>query len=163
MQEMKARILCVDNDADTCEMLRTLLGNAGYEVVVAHRVTEGLRLAKNDPCDLILLDWYFDDGAGLELCQMIRPFSKVPIVFYTGEAGERSVKTAVNAGAQGYLIKPCPIAKLLRAIGLLISQGKVAELNTSPTAKLKAPLGLSGNSKQQVKESQAGKSESKRA
>jgi two-component system response regulator AtoC len=129
MQGLKGRILFVDNDPDTCEMVRTLLGNAGYEVLSALTVTEGLRLAKNEPCDLILLDWYFDDGTGIELCQMIRTFNKkVPIMFYTGEADERSVKSAVNAGAQGYLIKPCPVEKLQRAIGLLVSQKRVAEL-----------------------------------
>jgi two-component system, OmpR family, response regulator len=140
MQEPEARILCVDTDAETCEMVRTMLGNAGYEVAVARTVAEGLRRAKNDPCDLILLDWYFEDGSGLELCQMIRTFNKVvSVLFHTGEADERAVKSAVNAGAQGYLIKPCPADKLRRAIGLLLSQRRAAEPKAQSKTVVQSP------------------------
>jgi DNA-binding response OmpR family regulator len=149
MQEPKARILCVDDDADTCEMVKILLGQFGHEVVTALTVTEGLRLAKNDPCDLILLDWHFDDGTGLELCQMIRTFNKdVPILFYTGEADERAVKSGANAGAQGYLIKPCSVEKLQRAIGLLVSQKRVAELKTQSRAPIETSREIVENYKQ---------------
>jgi DNA-binding response OmpR family regulator len=115
--EVKGRVLFIDDDQDTCEMMRTLLGLEGYEAVTASRVTEGLRLAKSERFDLILLDWYFADGTGIELCQMIRTFDKeIPIFFYTGVAYESEIKKALNAGAQGCFVKPVDTASLMQTV-----------------------------------------------
>lgn len=129
MEEMKGKILCIDDDEDTCEMLSTLLGDRGYEVIVATSVTEGLRLAKNEGSDLILTDLLFRDGTGFELCQMIRTFdSQTPILFCSGARDQSFVEEAKEAGAQGYLIKPCESEKLERAIAALIGEKKLQGL-----------------------------------
>jgi DNA-binding response OmpR family regulator len=119
MKDTKGRILFIDDDQDTRNMVRTLLGYAGYEAVSASSVTEGLRLAKNKSFDLILLDWHFEDGTGLELCQMIRAFdSQTPIFFYTGVTYEAEIKKALSAGAQGCFIKPVDVDSLLATISV---------------------------------------------
>ena len=46
-------------------MITLLLGQAGYEVIVATNIAEGLTLARKERFDLILLDWFFGDGTGL--------------------------------------------------------------------------------------------------
>jgi two-component system, OmpR family, response regulator len=117
MEEMKGRILCVDDDRDTCEMITVLLGQSGYEVQHALSVAEGLRKAQQGGFDLILLDWNFADGTGIELCRQIRAFdSGTPILFYTGEIDDSAIHAAFSSGAQGYLIKPVAVDRLLRAI-----------------------------------------------
>jgi CheY-like chemotaxis protein len=117
MEQTKGRILFIDDDRDTCEMMRTLLGGAGYDAVSAMTVTEGLRLAKTDRFDIILLDWYFPDGTGIELCQMIRTFDeRIPIFFYTGVAQETDIDKAIRAGAQGCFIKPVDVRSLLQTV-----------------------------------------------
>lgn len=121
MEELKGRVVCVDDDVDTCEMMRTLLGNAGYDVSVAHTVTEGLSLVKYGCCDLILLDACYPDGTGVEMCRMIRTFdSKTPILFLSGAAYRHNIEEAMRAGAQGYLVKPCRIERLEQAIERLL-------------------------------------------
>ena len=93
MEKTKGRILCVDDDKDTCELVTVLLGQAGYEVIQALNIADGLTLARREHFDLILLDWFFDDGTGLELCQMIRAFdSQTIILFYSGVAYKRRDK-----------------------------------------------------------------------
>ena len=117
MKETKGRILFIDDDEDTCEMMRVLLGIEGYEAVPASGVSEGLSLAKTDSFDLILLDWHFEDGTGIELCRMIRAFDgEIPIFFYTGGAHESELKKALKAGAQGYFIKPVEVIDLMRTV-----------------------------------------------
>lgn len=117
MQEMKGRILFIDDDQDTCEMISLLLGQAGYEATIASSVTEGLSKARSDRFDLILLDWYFPDGTGLDLCKMIRSYdSKIPIFFYTGIAFDAYIHKAMQAGAQGCFIKPVDVENLLQTI-----------------------------------------------
>ena len=116
-RSIKGRLLCVDDDRDTCEMLTLLLGHAGYEVEHALSVGDGLRKARRGGFDLILLDWSFADGTGLDLCRRIRAFdSQTPIVFYTGEMDENAIELAIGAGAQEYLIKPVAVESLLQAI-----------------------------------------------
>jgi CheY-like chemotaxis protein len=53
------RLLCVDDDRDTCEMLTILLGQCGYQVVATTSVREALDLAKQSGFDLISLDSWF--------------------------------------------------------------------------------------------------------
>lgn len=114
---MKGRILCVDDDRDTCEMITVLLNQAGYEVQHALSVADGLTKARQGGFDLMLLDWIFEDGTGLDLCRQIRAFdSRTPILFYTGENDASAIRAALSSGAQGYLIKPVAVDSLLHAI-----------------------------------------------
>jgi two-component system response regulator AtoC len=123
MGDKKGRVLFLDNDVDTCDMMRAVLDSAGYEAITAMTVTEGLKLVKADHFDLILLDWYLEDGTGLDLCQMIRAFnSKVPIFFYTGISNESYLKRIGEAGAQGYFIKPVDLSDLLTTLSLQIGR-----------------------------------------
>jgi DNA-binding response OmpR family regulator len=116
-ESMKGRLLCVDDDQDTCDMLTLLLGQAGYEVQYALTVADGFAKARRGGYALILLDWSFEDGTGLDLCRQIRAFdSRTPLLFYTGEIDDRAIRMAFGAGAQGYLIKPVAVDTLLRAI-----------------------------------------------
>jgi DNA-binding response OmpR family regulator len=126
MNEAKGRILFIDDDADTCEMIRILLGQSGYEAVSATSVAEGLMKARTDIFDLILLDWYFPDGTGIDLCKTIRTFnSKVPIFFYTGMAYDGHIKKAMQAGAQGCFIKPVDVSHLLQTLSRYSSSTRV--------------------------------------
>jgi len=110
-------LLCVDDDRDTCEMLTLLLSHAGYEVEHALSVGDGLAKARRGGFDLILLDWSFEDGTGLDLCRQIRAFeSRTPIIFYTGEMDKNAIEMAISAGAQEYLVKPVAVESLLQAI-----------------------------------------------
>jgi DNA-binding response OmpR family regulator len=129
MKEAKGRILFVDDDQDTCEMMRILLGMEGYEAVPASGVSEGMSLAMAESFDLILLDWHFKDGTGIDLCRMIRAIDGViPIFFYTGVAYESELKKALKAGAQGCFVKPVDVNDLMRTVSLY-SGGKDAEQN----------------------------------
>jgi len=115
-------VLCIDDDKDTCEMITVMLGYAGYKVTQALTVAEGLSLARKGGFDLILLDWVFEDGNGLELCQMIRSFDKdIPILFYSGVAYEAEINKALRVGAQGFLIKPLGTEHLLEAVSRFVS------------------------------------------
>jgi DNA-binding response OmpR family regulator len=114
------RILCVEDDADSREMMTIILEQAGYEVVAASNPADGLKIAKHDAPALIILDNWYDRGSGVELCKQIRQFdSRTPIIFYSGAAFQSDVRKAMDAGAQGYLIKPVGIRDLIATIEVL--------------------------------------------
>src|SRR5436190_24333849 len=98
MGEKRRRILCVEDDLDSCDMLRVLLHQ--YEVVTANTVGEGLKAARTERFDLYLLDSTYPDGSGVEVCRQLRLFdAETPVVFNSGLEGESNIKEAMDAGA----------------------------------------------------------------
>ena len=117
MENAKGRILCVDEDEDACEMMNALLDLQGYEVIQAQNVAEGLSQGITNNLDLILLDWVFQDGTGIDLCKMLRSTGvSAPILFYSGARDGADIETAMRAGAQGFLIKPVDSAGLFHSL-----------------------------------------------
>lgn len=110
-------VLCVEDDQDTFDLLGVMLSDAGYDVLQARNVTDGFAIAKRERLDLILLDWHFPDGTGIELCRAIREFDPVtPIFFYTGNDEQVGLLEAMRAGAHGYFTKPVDHDSLLRTL-----------------------------------------------
>jgi DNA-binding response OmpR family regulator len=120
MQPKKRRILCVDDDEDTCFMLTNLLGQENYEAKSVKSVSEALKLARNESFNLYILDEWFPKDAGLGLCRKIREFDPhTPIIFYSGAAFESDREEALYAGAQAFVAKPL-IEKLLETVHCLL-------------------------------------------
>ena len=118
------RILMIEDDARLAAMVRTYLGDAGFEVAVADDAARGLRHLERQPYDLVLLDLMLPDADGLEVCRRIRAGSAVPIIMVTakGETTDRVV--GLELGADDYLAKPFDPRELLaRVRAVLRRQG----------------------------------------
>jgi len=103
----RPRVLYADDNEDSWLMLSTMLGFSSIETTSANTIDEALRLAQAEQFDLYLLDTRFPEGSGLELCRKLCAFnSSIPIVFYSGDAGETDKAKGFTAGADAYLVKP---------------------------------------------------------
>jgi DNA-binding response OmpR family regulator len=103
----RKRILCVDDDEDTREMMHVLLGEYGYEPVIAASVSDALESARSGGLALCILDHWLTESNGIELCRQIRAFdSCTPIMFYSGAGYKADIQKGLEAGAQAYLVKP---------------------------------------------------------
>jgi two-component system, OmpR family, response regulator RegX3 len=121
MRQTKRRILCVDDNDDTCFMLTALFGQLDYETVAAHSVADALALARSKQFDLYVIDYRFPDGTGVELCRKIREFdSRTPILFFSGDAFESQKQEAFFAGAQEYLSKPGDLNEMAETVHRLL-------------------------------------------
>lgn len=121
MQPQKRRILCVDDDEDTCSMLEKLLGRENYDTKIATSVSKGLELARSESFNLYILDIWFPKEAGLSLCSKIREFDRnTPIIFYSGAAFDSDREEALYAGAQAFVAKPY-VDELLETIHRLLN------------------------------------------
>ena len=126
MSLVKCRILCVDDHADTSEMLKLLLAQEDYEVVTAVTMEDALKLAVNENFDLYVLDKRLPDGSCIELCQKLGAATPdVPCMFYTGDAYEVHRREAIAAGADGYVTKP-DIDGLIEGVRKLLAQRECA-------------------------------------
>jgi two-component system phosphate regulon response regulator PhoB len=103
----KKRVLCVDDDEDTRDMMRMLLAEYGYEAVIAASVSDALENARSGGLALCIVDHWLTESNGIELCQQIRAFdSDTPIMFYSGAGYGTDIQKGLDAGAQAYLVKP---------------------------------------------------------
>ena len=124
---MNGRILCTEDDDDTREMLTVLLESLGYEVVCPADPILALEIMQGLHFDLCLLDNWMPGLSGLDLTLKIREFNKtVPILFYSGAAQEADRQQALDAGAQGYLLKPVDMDELIQTINGLIDKSRRA-------------------------------------
>ena len=115
------RVLCVDDDEDTCSMLCGLLGLIDCEAAKAANAAEALTLIAGQRFDLYLLDNWLPGGSGVELCREIRRSDpSTPIVFYSGAGLDSEREEALEAGAQAYLVKPGDAAALVETVRWLL-------------------------------------------
>lgn len=123
MESSRPRILCVEDDQDTCELLAIALGMEGYDVVSAHTLAEGLSLAKTGGFALYIVDNWLPDGTGVELCEQIRAFdTHTPIIFYSAAAFNSDREEAIRAGAQAYLVKPIGVLELGQIVARILGR-----------------------------------------
>ncbi|MEW6127461.1 MAG: response regulator [Acidobacteriota bacterium] len=117
IKNFKGRILFVNPDLETQEMVALIVKDAGYEIISALNIGEGLALVNQANFDLILLDWFFEDGHGIDLCRQIRTQDQhTPIFFYASEGRQSEIKKAINAGAQGFFLKPVAVDHFLTTL-----------------------------------------------
>src|SRR5688572_29678359 len=124
VQNNEGRILCVDDDPDSRELMKTLFRLEGYQVIATGTVEEGMWQAISDKFDLILLDWVLADGTGIELCTELRRIGvPSPILFYSGIQDRDEIAGAMRAGAQGFLIKATNFEQVLQNVSRFLSNG----------------------------------------
>jgi DNA-binding response OmpR family regulator len=115
------RILCVDDDPDTCSMLDTLFTLAGCEVTTADSVPEGRARAAAERFDLFILDGWLPGGSGCELCRSLRlSHPDTPVLFYSAASYDSDRQDALDAGAAAYLVKPSDIHLLVETARRLL-------------------------------------------
>src|SRR3989304_42814 len=100
------RVLVVDDDVKTVELVKLYLSRDGYRVLTSHDGLEALRLAQEAHPDLIVLDLMLPGMDGLELCRIIRKESDVPIIMPTARTADEDKLAGLGLGADDYVTKP---------------------------------------------------------
>lgn len=118
------RVLLVDDERDTRELLARALERSGYACAVAGDAAEALEAVAREPAlDAVVLDVVLgdEDWGGLELLAALkRAGVRAPIVIITAYADVRKVKFALNAGAAHLLEKPFSAPQLIAALEQVI-------------------------------------------
>jgi len=100
------RVLVVDDDEKTVELVKLYLNRDGYRVLTAYDGIEALRLAREGHPDLIVLDLMLPGIDGLEVCRTLRAESDVPIIMLTARTTDQDKLTGLELGADDYVTKP---------------------------------------------------------
>ena len=103
---MNHRILVVDDEVQIVRVLRGYLEKAGFAVLAANDGREGLRLARQERPDLVILDLMLPGMDGLDVCRALRKDSELPIIMLTARVEETDRLIGLELGADDYVTKP---------------------------------------------------------
>lgn len=100
------KILVIDDEEATVQLIGMLLERRGFEVIKALQAEDGLRKAYRFQPDLVLLDIMMPNMDGWEVCKRLREMSDVPIIFLTARGDVKDVVRGLEMGADDYISKP---------------------------------------------------------
>lgn len=110
------RVLIIEDEFDIREFLSYNLSKEGYTVSAYENPLEALEEIRNDPPDILLTDWLMPGMDGLDVCKALKMDQKtshIPIIMITCKSEEVDVVTALEVGADDYLIKPFRVKELI--------------------------------------------------
>lgn len=125
MEDRKAKVLICDDDPLLLDLMEFRLAAKGYEVVRAADGGEALVKAVHEAPDVILLDGMMPKSDGLEVLTSIKAderLSDIPIIMLTARKGERDIVSALEKGADDYLVKPFIPEELLARLARVLAR-----------------------------------------
>jgi DNA-binding response OmpR family regulator len=128
---MNQQLLMIEDDARLADMVRTYLGQSGYQVTHAGNAQTGLASLQTQPAELVILDLMLPDMDGLEVCRRIRALpgdlARTPVLMLTAKGDPMDRIIGLEMGADDYLPKPFEPRELLARIrAVLRRQGDAA-------------------------------------
>jgi DNA-binding response OmpR family regulator len=113
---MNRKILIVDDDKKTVELIRLYLEKDGYRALAAYDGRQALDLTRQKRPDLIVLDLMLPEVDGLDVCRILRAESRVPIIMLTAKTTEEDKLLGLDLGADDYVTKPFSPRELLARV-----------------------------------------------
>jgi len=128
-----SRVLVVEDDEAMAVALRDGFVYEGYEVVVARDGEDGLRLAREDSPDLMILDVMLPKMTGLEICKVLRgEGSELPIIMLTARGQEIDKVLGLKLGADDYVTKPFSFMELMARVEAVLRRAQPGGVSHRP-------------------------------
>lgn len=109
---MSTKILIVDDDPDSIDLVENGLQMEGYQTITANDGQEALQAFFGSQPDLLVLDITMPKLDGYEVCRRVREISDVPIIMLTALGREEDIVKGLDLGADDYLTKPFRVGEL---------------------------------------------------
>lgn len=114
---MQVKLLFVDDDVDTRDVVGDTLTLRGYEVVCVDTGAEALARLEHERFDAVISDLNMQGMSGLELCHRVHDaWPNLPLLLLTGFLSPETRRAALRAGAYDVLSKPIRAPEFLRAV-----------------------------------------------
>ncbi len=127
MSDKKTQILVVEDENVSLELLVLRLENEGYGVTTARDGEEGLKLAREEKPDIILLDLMLPKLDGFKLCRMLKfdnRYKHIPVIILSALAEEKDLNLGGTVGADDYVTKPFDWNSLQDKISRLLKKSE---------------------------------------
>jgi response regulator NasT len=137
--EVRGRILVVDDDRLVLATVVHGLRQAGYEVIDADNGDDAILLAREHRPDLALLDIRMEGKTGFDVAAYLREYLQVPFVFLSAFSDAQTLQQVKALGALAYLVKPLDVSQIVPTVEAAL--GRAAAERTRPT---EAPVSSPG-------------------
>ena len=124
------KLMVVEDDPDICSAIKILLESQGYSVNIAGNAKEAMEIFSSE-YEPLILDIMLPGMSGIELCQKIRRFSYVPVLFLTAKSADTDKMEGLSAGGDDYLVKPFSFVELIARVKALIRRNQL--YNSKPS------------------------------
>ena len=129
------KVLVVDDEKSIVKGIKFSLEQDDMQVDVAYDGEEAVEKARDNKYDIILLDIMLPVYSGLEVCQMVREFSDVPIIMLTAKGDDMDKILGLEYGADDYITKPFNILEVKARIKAILRRN-IKSSNDSSGTKL---------------------------
>ena len=116
MSNNKFKILIIEDEANICSFIQTLLETNGYQALVAQTCVMGMTMFISYNPDLVILDLGLPDRDGLDAIRSIRQKYLTPIIVLSARTTEQDKIEALDLGANDYITKPFGTGELLARV-----------------------------------------------
>jgi len=120
---MSHRILIVEDELSISELIAINLTHAGYEVQQAFQTEEASLLMKDNPPDMMILDWMLPGKSGVQYAKELRANERtvgIPILMLTAKSEEADKVQGLDSGADDYMTKPFSTKELVARVNALL-------------------------------------------
>ncbi|MFZ0927301.1 MAG: response regulator [Syntrophobacteraceae bacterium] len=123
-QSKGTKLLLVDDEEGYVTVLAKRLSKRNFLVKTALSGSEAVRILRNEPFDLAVLDLKMEDMDGIEVLKVFKTMEpKMPVIILTGHGSETAAREGIEFGAFDYLIKPCDLSELVERIRQACAKG----------------------------------------
>jgi len=139
MKKSDIKILLVDDEPDILEIVGYNLSSEGYKIITAKNGAEGVKKAKKEKPQLIILDVMMPEMDGIEACERIRKIPELSdtiITFLTARGEDYSQVAGFDAGADDYITKPIKPKVLVSKVKALLRRYKEDEESVTDVLKI---------------------------
>jgi two-component system OmpR family response regulator len=135
----------IEDDDDVRNLLDAVLQQAGFEVHSAGTGRDGVDVARQRRANVITLDVGLPDIDGFEVLRRIRQFSDAYVVMLTGRGEELDTITALQGGADDYIVKPFRPRELRARISAMLRRPRVASGEVASSSSSSSSVAESGS------------------
>ena len=128
MSNNKFKILVIEDEANICNLLDTILTTNGYQVITVGTCKDGITMMLSNVPDLVILDLGLPDRDGLEFIREIRQSDVTPILVLSARTNEKDKVKALDLGANDYVTKPFGNAELLARVRAALRNRRTTEV-----------------------------------
>jgi phosphate regulon transcriptional regulator PhoB len=143
--EPRARVLVVEDEQDILHLVSYNLKKEGFRVDEARSGEEGLRMVRERPYQLLVLDLMLPGLSGMELCRAVKrdpAIAGVPIIMLTARSEEMDKVSGLEAGADDYITKPFSVREFLARVRSVLrrAEGAAVQKNVLRAGELEVDL-----------------------
>jgi len=124
---MHTKVLIVDDDHETADLIRMLLEPDSFEVLMTTSGQEGATIIRDVSPDVMIIDLMMPDMDGLKVCKEVRKFSTIPILVLSSIGKPGIAEQALDEGADDYLVKPMNKKVLIACLNKLTRRARAEQ------------------------------------